>query len=188
MKSISKWYAIEVTYRKEKAVAEALYRKGFECYLPLYESRRAWSDRIKVMSVPLFGGYLFCRLEPESRRMPILMTPGVRQFVGLSGEPEPIPDIEIESIRLALESGVPLEPCDRLETGNRVLVKCGAFEGVEGSFVRYQGKDRLILTVSLIQRSVAVEIDRAWVESVSETRLHDRAFGPTKRIVGNVVN
>lgn len=120
--------------------------------------------------------------------MPILTTPGVRQFVGLGGEPEPIPDIEIESIRLALESGAALEPCDRLETGNRVLVKCGAFEGVEGSFVRYQGKDRLILTVSLIQRSVAVEIDRAWVEAISETRLHDRAFGQTKRIVGNVVN
>lgn len=186
MESTFHWYALEVMHRKEKATADALRRKDFDCYLPLYDSRRVWSDRIKVQSMPLFGGYLFCRLEPRQRRLPILTTPGVRRFVGASGEPEPIPDCEIDAIKAALASGYPLEPADSLEAGDRVRVKIGALAGLEGSFVRFRGSERLILMVPLIQRSVAVEIDRAFIEACTRSVPHDpfpmdgaslRAFG-----------
>jgi transcription antitermination factor NusG len=166
MKSSLHWYAIEVAYKKERIVASALTEKNYECYVPMYETRKVWSDRIKVTSAPLFGGYVFCRFDVEQRWLPILVTPGVRQVVSVDRIPSSIPDHEIDAIRTALESGLPIEPCQRLQEGDPVLVTRGIFAGVEGRFVRYRGRDVLILSVSLIQQSLAVEIDRAYVEPI----------------------
>ena len=164
------WYAVEVVYKKELVVASALEKKAFECYVPLYTARRVWSDRIKVVSIPLFSGYIFCRFDSNESRLPILVTPSVRHVVSINKEPAAIPDAEIESIRLAIEGGAVVEPCERLHSGCHVVVSKGPFAGVEGEFVRYQGKDRLIVSIALIQRSVAVEVDRAFVEPVSSGR------------------
>lgn len=162
-----RWYAIGVASRKEKTVASALSEKGYDCFLPLCNRRRIWSDRIKVISVPLFDGYVFSRFDAH-HRLPILVTPGVRAIVGTGKVPVSIPEREIDAIRLAVEHGFSVEPCDRLEQGDLVRVKKGALTGVEAIFVRYRGTDRLVLSVSLIQRSVAVEIDRVYVEPVDK--------------------
>jgi transcription antitermination factor NusG len=160
------WYAIEVALRKERLVASAVSEKGYECFLPLYTCRKMWSDRIKVTSVPLFQGYVFCRFDAQYR-LPLLVTPGVRRIVGNGTVPAIIPERELEAVRIALEHGFLIEPCDRLNEGDSVRVIKGALAGVEGTFLRHRGSDRLVLSVSLIQRSVAVEIDRLCVEPIS---------------------
>jgi transcription antitermination factor NusG len=162
------WYAIAVAPRKEHSVASAAGTKGFECFLPLYERRAIWSDRVKVSAVPLFPGYVFCRLDVRNR-LPLLVTPGVREIVGTARIPTPIDDTEIEAISRALKNGLLLEPCDHLEQGDRVIVTNGPLAGLEGIFLRHRGRDRLILSVSLIGRSVAAEVDRICV-TPSRTR------------------
>jgi transcription antitermination factor NusG len=157
------WYAIQVASKKEKFVASVLTEKGYECFLPLYPKRNIWSDRIKVMSVPLFVGYVFSRFDVR-HRLPILVTPNVHAVVGHGKVPAAIPERDIDAIRIALQNGLPVEPHDCLQTGDIVRVIKGPLTGVEGSFIQYRGSCRLILSVPLIQRSVAVEIDRLCVE------------------------
>jgi transcription antitermination factor NusG len=160
------WYAIEVSSHKENIVATALSDKGYECFLPLYKRRRLWSDRVKVTDVPLFDGYVFCRFDARFR-LPVLITPGVRAIVGNGPTPAAIPERELDAIRVALAHGFPLEPCTALSEGDPVRVTRGALAGIEGTFLRHRGSDRLIVSVSLIQRSVSVEIDRLCVEPLT---------------------
>jgi len=159
------WYAIQVASQKEKRVASVLTEKGYQCYLPLYSKRTAWSDRIKVTSVPLFSGYVFSRFDVRNR-LPILVTPNVFAVVGNGRVPVAIPERDLNGIRVALQSGLPVEPHDCLQEGDIVRVIKGPLSGMEGSFIQYRGSCRLILSVPLIQRSVAVEIDRACVEPI----------------------
>jgi transcription antitermination factor NusG len=160
------WYAIQVASKKEKLVASVLVEKGYESFVPLYPKRTIWSDRTKVTSVPLFAGYVFSRFDVRYR-MPILVTPNVQTVVGHGKTPEAIPERAIEAIRLALRNGFPVEPYDSLKEGDVVRVTKGPLTGVEGIFIQYRGSCRLILSVALIQRSVAVEIDRLCVEPVN---------------------
>ena len=159
------WYAVDVASRKEALVASVVTEKGYECFLPLYNRRALWSDRIKVSAVPLFAGYVFCRFDPQFR-LPILVTPGVRDIVGARRVPIPIADSEIEGIRLAVLSGFALEPCSHLKQGDRVLITKGPLKGVEGMVVRHHGTDRLLLSVTAIQQSLAVEVDKLCVELI----------------------
>lgn len=168
------WYAIQVAPRKEQLVASALVSKGYESFLPLYPMQKLWSDRVRITDIPLFSGYVFCRLDVQ-HRMPVLVTPGVRSIVGTAKIPTPIADGEIEAISCALRNGLLLEPCDQLHHGDRVLVTRGPLAGLEGSFLRHGSRDRLVLSVSLIQRSVAVEIDRLCVEPVTNRRTWAKA-------------
>jgi transcription antitermination factor NusG len=162
-----RWYALYVATRKEKLVASSLTEKGFECFLPVCNTRRIWSDRIKVVPVPVFPGYVFSRFDARFR-LPLLTMPGVGGIVGNGKIPASIPDRELDAIRLALQNGFAIEPCDRLERGDLVRVTRGALAGVEAEFIRYRGTDRIILSVSLIQRSVAVDIDRLCVEPITK--------------------
>jgi transcription antitermination factor NusG len=161
------WYAIQVAVKKEKLVAAALAEKGYECFLPLYPKRSTWSDRIKVTTVPLFTGYVFSQFDVR-QRLPILVTPNVYAVVGNGKVPSAIPERDLDAIRAALRNGSPVEPYDCLEEGDVVRVTKGPLTGVEGVFIQYRGSCRLILSVPLIQRSVAVEIDRLCVEPVSK--------------------
>jgi transcription antitermination factor NusG len=160
------WYAIQVASKKEKSVASVLAEKGYECFLPLYPKRSAWSDRIKVIATPLFGGYVFSRFDVRFR-FPILVTPNVQAIVGNGKIPAAIPEQDLDAIRVALQNGIPIEPSDCFQEGDSVRVTKGPLIGVEGVFIKYRGSCRLILSVPLIQRSVAVEIDRLCVEPVS---------------------
>jgi transcription antitermination factor NusG len=159
---LNRWYALRVKPRAEKCVAAMARNKGFEEFLPLYRCRRRWSDRVKVVEVPLFPGYLFCRLNPQ-QRFPLLTIPGALHFVGLGRIPVPIDDVEIQAIQTLVESGVQAEPWPFLDAGQRVRLEYGPLAGMEGLFVEIRKQHRIVVSVSLLRRSVAVEIDQEWV-------------------------
>jgi transcription antitermination factor NusG len=155
------WYAIRVRSKFEKMVSTSLSGKGYHDYLPLYRSRRNWSDRSKELDLPLFPGYLFCRLDVE-KRLPILTTPGVISIVGMGKIPVSISEQEIEAIRIVVHSGLPILPWPRLTVGTRVVIEKGPLKGIEGVTLDVDRKFRLLVSVALLQRSVSVEIDRDW--------------------------
>jgi transcription antitermination factor NusG len=152
------WFALQIRMRYEVRVADHLQGKGYEWFLPLYKARRRWSDRVKEVSAPLFPGYLFCRFNPHDR-LPILKTPGVAQIVGYNHVPVPVDEQEIEAIRRLIVSGLPNFPCAFLQVGSKVRIETGALRGLEGILTELKGKRRLVLSITLLQRSVAVEID-----------------------------
>lgn len=156
------WYALKVRTRGESLVSTILQRKDYAIFLPTYKESRKYSDRIKTIDAPLFPGYLFCRLD-AAHRLPILTTPGVDYILGNNGEPEPLPEQEIEAILRVVRSGGAARPWPFLKTGSRVRVELGAFTGVEGILLTERGTDRLVLSITLLQRSVSVEIDRTWI-------------------------
>jgi transcription antitermination factor NusG len=158
----SPWYGVMTRSNQEKHVAAMLDSKGYEKYLPLYRQRRRWSDRVVTIEVPLFPGYIFCRFDSQ-RRLPVISTPGVVSIIGFGNEPEPIPDCEIEAIERVLQSGAGAEPHPFLRVGQRIRVSQGALKDVEGILVRKKSDLRLIVSVSILQRSVSVEIDSSWI-------------------------
>jgi transcription antitermination factor NusG len=160
--TIHSWYAVRVRPRFERLVSTSLSGKGYVEYLPLYNSRRTWSDRSKDLDLPLFPGYLFCRFDVDVR-MPILTTPGVISVVGIGRIPVAIPDPEVEAIRTMIRSGLHLQPWPQLTVGSRVVIERGPLQGLEGVAVDLKKKYRLFVSVPLLHRSVSVEIDREWV-------------------------
>jgi transcription antitermination factor NusG len=163
------WFALQVRTRHEAGVADYLQGKGYEYFLPIYKARRRWSDRTKQVNAPLFPGYLFCRFNPQNR-LPILKTPGVTQIVGYNHVPVAVDEKEINAIRTLVESGLPNQPCPFLELGNRVRIEAGALRGLEGILLEVKGKRKLVLSITLLQRSVAVEIDSESVSVVPTPR------------------
>ena len=155
------WFALTVAPRKEKITAETLRTRGFEDFLPLYSSSRLWSDRIKRLERPLFPGYVFCRFDPEVRQT-VLKTPGVVSIVSFGKVPEPVDDSEISALQAVCSSGLEAIPYPNPEVGSKVRLHAGPLKGLEGILVEDK-KTRLILSLSLLQRSVAVEIDRNWI-------------------------
>jgi transcription termination/antitermination protein NusG len=164
------WYALHVRSRYEKSVSTVLRNKGFDEFLPVYQSRRQWSQRIAEIDLPLFPGYVFCRFEPSERRIPIVTTPGVMGIVGFGGTPIPIDDGEIEAIHRVLATGIAAEPWKYMPTGQRVRIEHGALAGLEGIFVEVKKNHRLLLSLTLLQRSVAIQIDAASVVPVNPAR------------------
>lgn len=158
------WFALSVVPRKEKATAQSLRAKGYENFLPLYSQRRRWSDRMKLVEMPLFPGYVFCRFNPL-HRLPILKISTVIGVAGLGRTPEPVPDSEIQALRVVCESGVEVMPCPYLTVGSRVRLTEGPLNGVEGILTE-TNPDSIVLSVTLLQRSVSVKVDRDWIEPV----------------------
>src|SRR5580698_3155589 len=158
------WFALQVRTRQEASVGDQLNGQGYERFLPLYKARKRWSDRIKEVETPLFPGYLFCRFDPCDR-LPILKTPGVIQIIGYNRLPIPVEEHEIAAIQRLVASGVPNRPWPFVAVGDRVTIESGALRGLEGILTGVKGNHRLVLSVSLLQRSVAVEIDSAFVRS-----------------------
>jgi len=161
------WFALQVWVRKESTIATQLQSRGFECLLPKYKSVREWSDRKKEVEQPLFPGYVFCRFD-YTRRGPVVVTPGVLQVVGCGRTPIAVDDKEIEAIQIAMASGIPSQPWPYLEVGERVRIHTGRLSGVEGILVNFKGKHRVVLCVSLLQRSVSLEVDVEWVGSLEK--------------------
>jgi len=155
------WFALFVKPRHEKFVAQLLRQKGYEEFLPLYEVRRRWSDRYKTLLLPLFPCYAFCRFD-LNRRLAVLRTPGVKKIVGWGRTPAPVEQAEIEQIRRIVDSKLRAEPCGYLAEGERVRIEAGPLRGVEGFIEQQRGAERLVVSVTLLQRSVAVEIDPGW--------------------------
>lgn len=160
------WYALKVRTAMEPRVKIALENKDLPVFLPTWQDCRRYSDRIKRVCTPLFPGYLFCRVN-LSKRLPVLTTPGVDSIVGFGGEPCPIEDREIDSIRQAVDSGSSATPWPYLRAGETVRIQFGPLTGLEGIVTRADGKERLILSIHLLQRSIALEIERTHVRPLS---------------------
>jgi transcription antitermination factor NusG len=160
-----RWFAVVTTPQHEKAAFRYLDVNGIETFLPTYESSRVWKNRQKVtLELPLFPTYLFVRIDQEERTR-VLRTPGVRQLVGNSREPLSVADREIEFLRTSLLEKK-AEPHAGLIAGQRVRVKSGPMQGVEGWLVRKSSGWRFILTVQLIHHQVAVEVDASMLEPI----------------------
>jgi len=163
------WYALQVRSRKENYVASQILGRGFECLLPTYKSLRQWSDRRKELEQPLFPGYLFCRFDFQERRA-LITIPGVLQILGNGRVGIPVSDDEIRALRLAVGSDMPKQPWPYLEVGQHVRVNYGTLTGLEGILVNVKGHHRVVLSVTLLQRSVALEVETSWLTPVPETK------------------
>jgi len=152
------WFALSTRSQREKLVATLLHNKGYEQFLPLYRCRHRWSDRMKAMDKPLFPGYVFCRFDIQ-KRLPILTTPGVRHIAGVGKTPLPVNDDEIRGLQRIVESGLQAQPWPFLQVGERLRIEQGALQGVEGILIGIRKPHRLIVSITLLQRSVAVELD-----------------------------
>jgi transcription antitermination factor NusG len=169
------WYALHVRPRFEKHVQTHLEEKGYEVFYPTYTSTRQWSDRVKSLSFPLFPGYVFCRFNVHAR-LPILITPGVNQVVGSGKTPVTVDEAELAAIRRVMESGVAAQPWPYLKVGETVQIETGPLEGLTGIVTRIKSSDRLVVSVSLLMRSVAVELDSHWIKPVpSSARMAESA-------------
>ncbi len=160
------WYALQVRPRYEKFVAGMLRNKGVEEYVPLYTSVRRWSDRSVKLPLPLFPGYVFCRLDWSRRVAPVLTTPGVLRVVGVGSTPLEVDERELQAVRAIEKSGHAARPWPMPEVGDRVYIEHGPLCGVEGVLVGLKKHRRLVVSVSLLRRSVAVEIEEHWARPV----------------------
>lgn len=159
------WYALYTRSHFEKSVAAELARKGVEAYLPLVREIHRWKDRMKAVETPVFPGYVFTRLaDTPLERLRVLRTAGVVRILGQAGRIEPIPDIEIESIRKLILSRASFAAHPFLREGAWVRVKRGPLAGVEGYLVRRKNQDRLVISVEMLSQAVATEIDICDVE------------------------
>jgi transcription antitermination factor NusG len=152
------WCAVYTRHQHERSVSEMLQAKGFEVFLPVYESTRRWKDRRKVLSLPLFPCYVFVRGAIE-RRLPVLTTPGVHMLITRGEHVATVPEQEIEAIQRTMQGQFRVEPHPFLRCGDRVKVIRGSLEGVEGVLTRKKNLFRLVLSVDMLAQAVAVEID-----------------------------
>lgn len=161
------WYAVHTRARHEKSVVQRLQERGVTTFLPLMSEVRRWSDRKKVVEVPLFGCYVFARIAPTNPdRLRVLQLDGVLSLVGKRGEGTPIPEGQIDSVRLLLDERIPWGSHPFLKIGQRVRIRSGALDGMEGILVARNGDRTLVISVDAIQRSLAVRVEGYDVEPV----------------------
>ena len=157
---VAKWYALYTCPRHEKRVAEQIEERRISCFLPLYRSVRRWKDRRKELELALFPGYVFVRIAPHNR-LQVLMLPGVVRLLTFNGQPSALPEAEIESLRRGLAGHVRMTPHPYLQVGRRVRVRSGPMAGLEGILRRRKEGLRLVISIEMLARAVAVEIDEA---------------------------
>jgi transcription termination/antitermination protein NusG len=153
------WFAVRVRARSESVVASTLASRGYDCFTPTYLAQRQYSDRIRTVESALFTGYIFCRFNP-GELLPILTTPGVQKVVSFGNIPEPVADVCIKDLRLAILHGLRTQPAEYLRTGQRVRVLCGALAGIEGFLVCSKDAQRLVITADVFCRAISIAIDR----------------------------
>ena len=172
------WFALATKPRCEKTVARTLQTKGFQTFSPFYNKRHEYGTRHKVSELPLFPGYVFCRFNCLTR-LPILVTPGVTQILGAGRTPIPLSEIEMDSLQTAIKARLSVQPFPFLAVGKKVRINRGVLKGVEGIVLSYKQDFRLVLSVTLLQRSVLLEIgsDQVSLEPVPKpaTREYRRA-------------
>jgi transcription antitermination factor NusG len=174
-----KWYALQVRARWEQSTSTLLAGKGYHTLLPTYKTKKDWGRRIREVNAPLFPGYVFCQFDAHNR-LPILITPGVISVVGRGKIPVPVEDAEIAAVQTVVSSGFHAEPWPYLEVGQRVRVEQQPLQGLEGILVHFKGNHRVVLSVSLLRRSVALEIDRSSVRALAEAPVHQPGSRPVR--------
>ena len=163
--SAAHWYALYTNARHEKVVARQLEERRIETFLPLYRSWHRWKDRRKQVELALFPSYVFVRIE-EQQKLPVLKVPGAVQVVSFNGKMAALPEREIEALRNALENEIYAEPCPYLKIGRKVRVVRGPMQGAEGVLSRKKDKCRVVISVDVLMRSVAVEVDAMDLEAI----------------------
>lgn len=161
------WFAIHVRSKQERIVSQTLRGQGYEEFLPFLKVTRTWSDRTKQLEEPLFPGYLFCRLNFEER-LPVMKIPGVVSIVGFGNGPFPVSQQEVEAVQTVVRSGLPLSRWSDTVVGTPVQIEAGPLAGVTGTLVEFKNQHRLIVSVTILQRNVAVEIDASTARPVSQ--------------------
>ena len=164
------WFALRVKSNFERTTAMHLHDRGYQEFVPTYIARSSWSDRVKKVEKPLFPGYVFCNFDPY-HRLPILTSPGVLQIVGIGREPVPIPDAEIDAVWRTVRSGLLVSPLPFIRVGERVAVERGPLAGVEGIVEQLRGTYRLLVSIDLLGRSVAAEIEKDWIRPCAVTQV-----------------
>jgi transcription termination/antitermination protein NusG len=159
------WFAVQVWAGREQLCARHLQSRNYEVFLPSRPERRRWSDRVRTVEQPLFPGYVFCRAESTVTGR-IVTTPGAIRILG-SPYPAPVPVHEIEAIRRVVAAGLFTEPWQFVQTGQRVRIAQGPLRDTEGIVVTVKNRHRLIVSIDVLRRSVAVEIDAAWITTSS---------------------
>jgi transcription antitermination factor NusG len=159
------WFALQVRTRWESSTSVLLEGKGYQTLLPTYKMKRRWSGKMREVTAPLFPGYVFCQFDAQ-KRLPILITPGVLSVVSAGRVPLPVDDKEIAAVQTVISSGCQAEPWPYLEVGQRIRIENESFRGLEGILIQFKGNHRLVVSVSLLRRSVALEIDRGAVSAV----------------------
>jgi transcription antitermination factor NusG len=163
----TQWFAIQTRARHEKKVRAGLQERGIETFLPLVRQTRLWSDRRKEIEFPLFSCYAFVHIVPTPQtRLAVLNTPGALSFVGVQHRPTPIPRNQIEYLRTAVLNQVPLAEQPFIKLGQRVRIRGGALEGIEGILVAAKSGRRLVLSIEPIERSVSFSIEGYDIEPV----------------------
>lgn len=176
------WFAIWTRSRQEKVVASIFESLGIENFLPLKTEVHRWSDRKQSVTIPLFKGYLFARLNPtKDSRLRVLNTPGVAGLVGNQAGPLPVPDYEIESIRAVIAQKMQYTAYPSIPIGTLVRVVRGPLTGTNGTLVRTYGESKLVLSVEMIHQSIALSIGSADVEPIG-VRTHVRTVTATPAI------
>jgi transcription antitermination factor NusG len=160
-----RWYAAYTRANHERRVVDQLEERGVEHFLPQYESIRKWKDRKVHLQMPLFPGYVFVHLALQNR-LKVLEVPGVAYLVGFAGRPVAVPEGEFEKIRGFLKRGFRPEPHPYLNAGRRVRVRNGPLEGMEGIVARRKNGNRLVISLELIQRAMAVDLDGADLDAL----------------------
>lgn len=163
--TMPEWLALQVWSGREHQCGARLEARGYEVFVPAYDERRRWTDRIRVIKRALFSGYVFCRISFDVVAK-IVTTPGVVRIVGDGHGPLPIDRSEIDALQRLVASGFASEPLDYLQAGQRVRVRAGPLADCEGVVVEHKSRHCLVISVSLLQRSVAVQIDHAFLEPV----------------------
>jgi transcription antitermination factor NusG len=161
------WYALEVRSSRELSVARLLRARGYEEFAPCYRVQRKWVDRTKVVDVPYLPGYVLCRYDAANNAK-IVAIPGVISIVKFCREPAVVPEEEILSLKIVAESALGVHPCPFLSCGQRVEINSGPLQGARGKVVRVQKDYKLVVSIELLQRSVAVSLDQRWVAPSQE--------------------
>ena len=162
----AQWFAVYTNSRHEKVVARQLQDRSIETFLPLYRTWHRWKDRRKLVELPLFPSYVFVRIEAQNRLL-VLQVPGVVTLVSFNSEPAALPEKEIDALRNGLENDVHAEPHPYLRVGRKVRVMRGPMAGAEGILSRKKDKCRVVISIDVLMRSIAVEVDGADVEPTS---------------------
>jgi len=161
----SHWYALHTRPRHEKLVVQRLAERGVQTFLPIVSEVHRWSDRKKTVQLPLFSCYVFAQFTPvRSERLRVLRVDGVLGLVGSQGEGTPIPAEQIDSVRTLIDGNVPWAAHPFLKIGQRVRIRSGALDGLEGILVSRNGGDTLVISVDAIQRSLSVKVEGYQVE------------------------
>jgi transcription antitermination factor NusG len=182
----AQWFALAVKPRFDKTVAQALESKGYDTLLPVYRKQHRHGTRSRDSELPLFPGYVCCRFDVQTR-LPVLITPGVIQVLGAGSTPIPLSEVEVSSLQTAIKARLPVEPFPFLDAGQRVRINKGALAGVEGIVIGCKQQLRLVLSITLLRRSVLLEIDRDQVATEGALDWRETGLWSSGAIVADAV-